>query len=84
MYILGPLFGPVVGPLIGGFIAQRAGWRWVFRVLLIVCGFLTAGNIIVNRETNPVVIIRRKTDRMKKELGREDLISAYDLGEIRP
>jgi MFS family permease len=79
MYILGPIFGPVVGPLIGGFIAQRAGWRWVFWVLLIACGSLTVGNIIVNRETNPIVITRRKTDRMRKELGREDLISAYDV-----
>ncbi len=81
MYILGPLFGPVEGPLIGGFIAQRAGWRWVFWVLLIACGSLTAGNIFVNRETNPVVITRRKTERMRKELGRDDLISAYDVGK---
>lgn len=81
MYILGPLFGPVVGPLIGGFIAQRAGWRWVFWVLLIACGSLTAGNIIMGHETNPIVITRHKTDRMKKDLGREDLISAYDVGK---
>jgi multidrug resistance protein len=29
IFSAGPLFGPVLGPLCGGFIAQRAGWRWV-------------------------------------------------------
>jgi multidrug resistance protein len=29
IFSAGPLFGPVLGPICGGFIAQRAGWRWV-------------------------------------------------------
>lgn len=29
VFSFGPLFGPVLGPICGGFIAQRAGWRWV-------------------------------------------------------
>ena len=43
LYSLGPLFGPVIGPVCGGFIAQRASWRWVFWVLLIVAGTVTVG-----------------------------------------
>ncbi|KAH8817336.1 major facilitator superfamily domain-containing protein [Xylogone sp. PMI_703] len=80
-FSLGPLFGPVVGPIIGGFIAQRAGWRWVYWVLLMACGALTVGNAVFNRETNAVVIIRRKTEKLRKELGRDDLQSAYDAGK---
>lgn len=53
----------------------------MFWVLLIACGTFALGNTIVNRETNPVVLIRRKTERMRKEMGREDLISAYDVGK---
>jgi multidrug resistance protein len=81
MFSLGSLFGPVIGPNIGGFIAQRAGWRWVYWVLLIVCGLLTSIIILVNQETNPSVLIRHKTQRLRKELGRDDLQSAYDLNK---
>jgi multidrug resistance protein len=39
--ILGPAMiatnlGPSIGPLVGGILASRAGWRWVFWVLVIV------------------------------------------------
>lgn len=30
VWILGPLFGPSVGPVAGGYLAQAAGWRWIF------------------------------------------------------
>jgi multidrug resistance protein len=35
LFALGPLFGPVIGPVAGGYLAQAAGWRWVFWVLTI-------------------------------------------------
>jgi MFS family permease len=78
MFVLGPLFGPVIGPIMGGFIAQRAGWRWVYWVLLMACGCLTVGFVIVGKETNASVLIRRKTKKLMKETGRTDLKSAYD------
>lgn len=78
MYVLGPLFGPVIGPIIGGFIAQRAGWRWVYWVLLIACGTLSCGYLVVGKETNAVVLIRSKTKKLIKETGRTELRSAYD------
>jgi MFS family permease len=81
MYAIGALFGPVVGPIIGGFIAQRAGWRWVFWVLLCACGTMTMGNIFLNSETNPSVLIHQKTRRLRKELGRPDLQSAYEMSQ---
>jgi len=77
VYGAGPLLGPVIGPICGGFIAQRAGWRWVFWVLLIASTITTVGIECLNRETNPRVLIRRKTDRLRKELNRPDLQSCY-------
>ncbi|KAJ5460296.1 Major facilitator superfamily domaingeneral substrate transporter [Penicillium daleae] len=74
----GPLFGPVLGPICGGFIAQRAGWRWVFWVLVIAGGSFTLFVMIFNRETNPVILVRRKTVLLRKELGRSDLRSCYE------
>ncbi|KAK7894333.1 hypothetical protein LTR67_006094 [Exophiala xenobiotica] len=78
IWSLGPLFGPVVGPICGGFIAQQAGWRWVFWVLLIASGVTTLGIELLNKETYARVLIRWKTKRLSKELGRTDLISWYD------
>jgi MFS family permease len=81
MFVMGPLFGPVVGPIVGGFIAQRAGWRWVYWVLLMACGVLSFGFLIVGKETNASVLIRSKTNKMIKETGRTDLRSAYDASK---
>ncbi|EHK50986.1 hypothetical protein TRIATDRAFT_94197 [Trichoderma atroviride IMI 206040] len=78
IFSAGPLFGPVLGPICGGFIAQNIGWRWVFWILTIVGGTLTIFVMIFNRETNPAVIIKHKTERLRKELDRPDLRSYYD------
>ena len=78
MFVVGPLFGPVIGPIIGGFIAERAGWRWVYWVLLMACGMFSLGFFILGKETNAVVLIRAKTKKLRKESGREELLSAYD------
>lgn len=79
-FSIGPLFGPVIGPIIGGFIAQRAGWRWVYWVLLCATSIFTIGNIFLNSETNHNILILRKTRRLRKELGRPELQSAFEVG----
>ncbi len=84
MYSLGPLFGPVLGPICGGFIAQRAGWRWVFWVLFIASAIVTIGIELTNRETNPRVLIHRKVQRLQKELDRPELRSCYDPPDSTP
>lgn len=38
-FTTGPLLGPVLGPIIGGYVSQYAGWRWTFRIILIVVSF---------------------------------------------
>lgn len=81
IWALGPLLGPVVGPVPGGFIGQEKGWRWVFWVLLIFGGALAALITVFYRETCAPVIMRWKTERLRKELKRDDLRSAYDLSD---
>jgi multidrug resistance protein len=77
IYSMGPLMGPVIGPICGGFIAERAGWRWTFWVLFIASTLTTIGIELLNRETNPRVLIRRKTAKLRTELNRPDLQSIY-------
>ncbi|KIN03475.1 hypothetical protein OIDMADRAFT_39763 [Oidiodendron maius Zn] len=78
IFSFGPLFGPVLGPICGGFIAQGAGWRWVFWILAIVGGTFTGLVMIFNRETNPVIILQRKTKIMRNTMNRPDLRSFYE------
>ncbi|KAL6229285.1 hypothetical protein BDW75DRAFT_249900 [Aspergillus navahoensis] len=77
---LGPLLGPVIGPIAGGFIGQGAGWRWTFWVLLIAGAIMATGIEVLNRETCAAVLIKWKTAKMRRELGRDDLRSAYETG----
>ncbi|KAF9883641.1 hypothetical protein FE257_003113 [Aspergillus nanangensis] len=78
---MGPLLGPVAGPIAGGFIGQGAGWRWAFWVLLIAGGVVAAGIEVLNRETCAPVLIKWKTVRLRRELGRGELRSAYETEE---
>lgn len=82
IYSLGPLFGPVVGPICGGFIAARAGWRWIFWVLFIAATITTTGIECFNRETNHSVLMNRKVARLRHELGRPELRSVYDKSGV--
>ncbi|KAL2875798.1 hypothetical protein SGCOL_008945 [Colletotrichum sp. CLE4] len=74
----GSLFGPVLGPLFGGIITQRAGWRWIFWILLIASALVTVLMNLFTPETNAHVILRQKTLRIRKETGRTDLLSLHD------
>lgn len=74
----GSVFGPVLGPLFGGIITQNIGWRWIFWVLLIACAVMATLMAIFVPETNASVIIRRKTLKMREQLGIQDLLSGYD------
>lgn len=78
LWSCGPLIGPVAGPIAGGFIGETIGWRWVFWIVMIAAGVVSSGIEILNRETYAAVLIRWKTERLSKELGRSDLRSAYE------
>jgi MFS family permease len=56
LFTVGPLLGPVstllpsrynypnscqvIGPIIGGFVSENVGWRWTFRILLILVSLM--------------------------------------------
>ncbi|KAK0622557.1 major facilitator superfamily domain-containing protein [Immersiella caudata] len=78
IYTLGPLIGPTAGPLIGGFLSQTIGWRWDFWIVFIVAAAIIIPTEIFASETNWSVLMSRKAERLRKELGRDDLRSCYD------
>ncbi|KAK9450080.1 major facilitator superfamily domain-containing protein [Limtongia smithiae] len=78
MFLLGPIMGPVVGPILGGFISQRAGWRWCFRVIEFFACFMSVMYVFAVKESNPTILLRRKVERLRRELNRPELISIID------
>lgn len=62
----GIFLGPVLGPVMGGFIAQNAGWRWVFWLLVILGGILTVITFFCLSESHAPTILRAKAARINK------------------
>ncbi|KAI1446987.1 MFS general substrate transporter [Annulohypoxylon stygium] len=74
-FLLGPLLGPTIGPIIGGFVSEYIGWRWTFRIILILSGSLSLAALLFLRETNARVLLQKKTERLRKETGNNNLTS---------
>ncbi|KAI0478049.1 major facilitator superfamily domain-containing protein [Xylaria cf. heliscus] len=78
LFGVGPLIGPVIGPIIGGFVTENIGWRWTFRIILILSGVFAIATIIFMRETNATVLLRRKAQRLAKETGNQNLAAVHE------
>jgi MFS family permease len=72
--------GPVLGPVAGGFLVQAAGWRWLFWLTAISGGVAALAAAAFLRESNPAVLLKRKTKRLQKETGNMNLRSKLDQG----
>ncbi|KAI0952625.1 hypothetical protein AcV7_008365 [Taiwanofungus camphoratus] len=69
LFTLGPIIGPVVGPIAGGFIAQYAGYKYIFIVIAGLAGLAAIVGIPFLRETyHPVVRLRRDKHAADPEL----------------
>lgn len=82
MAIMGfsPLIGVITGPIIGGYLTEAKGWRWTFWIVTIITGAIEAAFILFLRETYKVTILQKKTNRLRKETGNQQLHSRYDTG----
>ncbi|KAK7961946.1 uncharacterized protein PG986_002771 [Apiospora aurea] len=69
----GPL--SVIGPIVGGYVSQYIGWRWTFRIILILAGLSAASTALFTRETNSAVLLQRKAAKLRRETGN---------GQLRP
>ncbi|KAJ3531660.1 hypothetical protein NM208_g8781 [Fusarium decemcellulare] len=81
LFAMGPLIGPVVGPIVGGFVSQDIGWRWTFRIILIIAGVIALATALFVRESNAEVILRHKAARLRKETGNEKLVPKFHRTE---
>ncbi|KAF4973877.1 hypothetical protein FZEAL_9166 [Fusarium zealandicum] len=77
IWMLGTMIGPSTGPVVGGFVADTIGWRWVNWITFIPATIAVVAMAFLSSETNHQVLIRRKTRRLRKDLGRPELRSCY-------
>lgn len=68
-----------VGPILGGFISQYLGWRWAYWIVMMVTVPVNVLMFWYLRESNHPTILERKTRRLRKELGRDDLHSQLEM-----
>ncbi|EGP86332.1 putative major facilitator superfamily transporter [Zymoseptoria tritici IPO323] len=57
--IIGRTSRPTIGPVAGAFIAEAAGWRWIFWALVIVGGAAALSSLLFMRETHHPTILRK-------------------------
>lgn len=79
-WMMGPTIGPCVGPIIGGFLTVAKGWRWNFWFVAIVGGAFFIMSLLLMSETSGIIILQRKTNRLKAETGNDKLRSKLDTG----
>lgn len=65
--------GPTLGPLVGSFVGDGLGWRANYWGLVIFGGLAAILMTVGLKESYAPFLLRRKTDRLRKELGRSDL-----------
>ncbi|OLL23851.1 putative transporter [Neolecta irregularis DAH-3] len=83
IFSFGPLVGPVIGPIAGGFIAETIGWRWVFWILAIAGGITAIGGLLFLQETNAMVLLERKAEKLRKSTGNMELHASMNR-EVSP
>lgn len=78
-----PFIGPAIGPLVGGYLSERAGWRWLYWVQLILSGFVYCLITFTVPETYAPAILAKRAAKMRKETGDDKYKSESDI-DIRP
>lgn len=73
LWSTGTTFGPTLSPIISGFLGQ-VSWRWPFWFEVIIGG-ISLVLLLFLPETFAPAILAKRAARMRKELGREDIVA---------
>ncbi|KAJ2899237.1 hypothetical protein MKZ38_003337 [Zalerion maritima] len=65
-FMVSTTFGPLLSPIVSGFVSPNFGWRWTWRIALIVCA-VTQVMVIFLPETYHPVLLAQRARRMNKE-----------------
>lgn len=77
IYAMMTFVGPALGPVVSGFLQLKETWRWTFYVLLWMAG-PTEMVLFTLPETLPMLVLRQKARRIRKPLGRQDILAPVE------
>ncbi|KAJ5166958.1 major facilitator superfamily domain-containing protein [Penicillium canariense] len=77
LYMSASSFGPIIGPIISGCSVQY-GWRWTFRIDLII-SCLTWTALLFLSETFAPVLLKKQARRLRKESGCDRYLAPHEL-----
>ncbi|KAL0252953.1 hypothetical protein I308_102347 [Cryptococcus tetragattii IND107] len=69
IYALSSADGPPLGNVVSGFLAQNAGFRWLFWAYLIIFGFFLIVIFFFLPETRSTIILARKSSKLREATG---------------
>ncbi|KAJ5181891.1 MFS multidrug transporter [Penicillium cf. viridicatum] len=77
MYMSACSFGPILGPIISG-CSVKYGWRWTFRIDLILTG-ITWLALLFTSETFGPALLKRQAAKLRKDSGSNRYFSRQEL-----
>ncbi|KAL7809928.1 major facilitator superfamily domain-containing protein [Trichoderma gracile] len=76
-----PFIGPAIGPLVGGYLADGAGWRWLYWIQLILSGIVWVLITFTVPETYAPTILSRRAKKLRQSTGDESYVTEQDIDE---
>jgi multidrug resistance protein len=76
-----PFIGPAIGPLVGGFLSDNLGWRWLYRIQLILSGVVWILITFTVPETYAPTLLSRRAVKMRKDTGDDKFVTEQDLDD---
>ncbi|KFA53880.1 hypothetical protein S40293_08248 [Stachybotrys chartarum IBT 40293] len=64
LYSLVIMVGTGLGPLISGILVDRAGWRWIFYIQMLLIGTTTLSILLFFKETRSNIVLQRKCNAL--------------------
>ncbi|KAL7267334.1 Synaptic vesicle transporter SVOP [Rhizina undulata] len=76
-----PFLGPAIGPLVGGFLSEAGGWRWLYRITLILAGVFYLLMAFTVPETYAPTLLARRAKKLRAETGDDTYVTEQELNK---
>lgn len=71
-----------LSPVVASWLVADLNWRWIGWVTLMLAAVVGAAGPFIIHETSPKIILLRKSRRLRKETGNQDLVTKYSDDKV--